>query len=135
MGRHNPLNKQLEYHKNTGMATKWHVKPYNKVDEIAAHHDICYEMGKNKCDCDRQMVKSLDEIPYGEMPKWGQTARFVINIEQELGLGVKSKNIKVALSNDDWAQQLANELHKPVKRRFKTRRVIGNHIDEYGLQM
>lgn len=24
------------------------------------------------------MIKSLDEIPYGEMPKWGQTARFFL---------------------------------------------------------
>ena len=32
-------------------------------------------MGKNKGDCDvRQMVESLDQTPYGEMPKWGQTA-------------------------------------------------------------
>lgn len=31
-------------------------------------------MGKNKGNCDNEMVKSLDEIPYGEMPKWGQTA-------------------------------------------------------------
>ena len=45
-------------------------------------------MGKNKGDCDRAMVKSLDEIPYGEMPKWGQTARFLINTKQKLGLGL-----------------------------------------------
>ncbi|KAK2548299.1 hypothetical protein P5673_031531 [Acropora cervicornis] len=44
-------------------------------------------MGKNKSECDREMVKSLDEIPYGEMPKWGQTARFIINATQKLGLG------------------------------------------------
>ena len=34
---------------------------------------------KNKGDCDGAMVKSLDEIPYGEMPKWGPTARFLTN--------------------------------------------------------
>ena len=67
------------------------MQPYNKVDEIAAYHDVCYEMGKNKGDCDRAMVKSLDEIPYGEMPKWGQTARFLINTKQKLGV---PKNVK-----------------------------------------
>ena len=51
-------------------------------------------MGKKKGDCDRQMVKLLHEIPYGEMPKWAQTARFVINRKQKQGLGVKSKNVK-----------------------------------------
>ena len=93
MGRYNPLDKQLEYDKNTGEVTKWYIQPYNNVDEIAVHHDICYDMGKNKRECDRKMVESLDQIPYGEMPKWGQTARFVINARQKLGLGV-SKNGK-----------------------------------------
>ena len=88
MGPYNPLDQQLECNKDTGEITKWHVKPYNKVDEIAAYHDVCYDMGKNKSDCDKAMVKSLDEIPYGEMPKWGQTARFLINTKQKLGLGL-----------------------------------------------
>ena len=55
-------------------------------------------MGKNKGDCDRKMVHSLDEIPHGEMPKWGQTARFLNNSKQKLGLGVsnngKSRRVK-----------------------------------------
>ena len=74
MGPYNPLDKQLNYDPNTGEVLEWKVKPYNKVDEIAAYHDICYGMGKNKGDCDREMVQSLDQIPYGEMPKWGSTA-------------------------------------------------------------
>lgn len=36
-------------------------------------------MGKNKGDYDRTMVKSLDMIPYGEMPKWNQIARFLFD--------------------------------------------------------
>ena len=50
-------------------------------------------MGRNKGDCDREMVQSLDEIPYGEMPKWGSTARFLINTKQKLGLGLQTKNV------------------------------------------
>ena len=42
-------------------------------------------------DCDREMVKSLDDIPYGEMPKWGSTARFLINTKQKLGLGLNAR--------------------------------------------
>ena len=94
MGPYNPLNEQLTYDPKTGEVLEWKVKPYNKIDEIAAYHDICYDRGNDKGDCDRKMVKSLDEIPYGEMPKWGQTARFLINTKQKLGLGVKSKNVK-----------------------------------------
>ena len=93
MGPYNPLDQQLEYDPTTGKVTKWNVQPYKKVDEIAAYHDICYDMEKDKGDCDRRLVKSLDAIPYGEMPKWGQTARFLIDKKQKLGLGVKkSKN-------------------------------------------
>ena len=66
--------------------------PKNKVDEIAAY-DICYDMGKDRGECDREMVKSLDKIPYGTMSKWGQTARFLINTKQKMGLGVNSKNV------------------------------------------
>ena len=122
MGPYNPLDQQLEYNKDIGEITKWHVEPYNKVDEIAPYHDACDDMGKNKCDCDKAMVKSLDEIPYGEMPKWGQTARFLINTKQKLGLGLKKK------SGISWQQQLVDELHKPIKRNFTRQRVITTGI-------
>ena len=94
LGPYNPLDEQLKYDPNRGQVLEWNVLPKNKVDEIAAYHDICYDRGNDKGDCDRQMVKSLDSIPYGEMPKWGQTARFIINTEQKLGLGLpKSKTV------------------------------------------
>ena len=32
--------------------------PYNKVDEVSAYHYICYDMGRNKGECDREMIKS-----------------------------------------------------------------------------
>ena len=91
MGPYNPLEKQLSYDPETGKVLEWKVKPYNKVDEIAAYHDICYDMGRSKGDCDKEMVKSLDELPYGEMPKWGSTARFLINTKQKLGLGLNAR--------------------------------------------
>ena len=64
MAPYNPLEQQLSYYPETGEVTEWKVKPYNKVDEIAAYPDICYDMGRNKGDCGREMVQSLDEIPF-----------------------------------------------------------------------
>ena len=93
MGAYNPLDKQLEYDPQTGEVLRWHVMPKNKVDEISSYHDICYDIGNYKGECDREMIKSLDKIPYGEMSKWGQTARLLINTKQKLGLGVNSKNV------------------------------------------
>ena len=46
MGAYNPLDKQLEYDPQTGEVLRWHVMPYNKVDEISAYHDISYECDK-----------------------------------------------------------------------------------------
>ena len=46
-----------------------------------------------------------------------------IRIKTEIG-SWQSKKRKAALSENDWAQQLAEELHKPIKRKFKTRKVI-----------
>ena len=91
MGPFNPLDKQLEYDPETGEITRWMVPPYNKVDEISAHHDVCYSMGKNKNECDKKMVSELDKIPYGSLPKMGMLARKVINTKQKLGLGVLKK--------------------------------------------
>ena len=48
-------------------------------------------MERNKGDCDREMVKSLDDIPYGEMPMSGSTAKFLINTKQKLGLGLNAR--------------------------------------------
>ena len=45
----------------------------------------------------------------------------------------KSKTFKKrpsALSSSDWSQQLADELHKPIKRNFQKRSVVTNGIDE-----
>ena len=41
MGPYKPLDKQLKYDPDTGEVLEWYVRPYNKVDEIAAYHDIC----------------------------------------------------------------------------------------------
>ena len=86
MGPYNPLEKQLQYDKTTGKVTKWHVKPHNKVDEISAYHDICYDRGRSKRDCDKTMVQSLDAIPYGKMPRMGMMARRIINTKQRHNL-------------------------------------------------
>lgn len=63
---------------------------------------------KTKGDCDREMIQSLDQIPYREMPEWGQTARFLINTKTKTWTWSKVKKRKTAFSNGDWTQSLAN---------------------------
>ena len=70
-------------------------------------------------------MKALDAVPYYER-QWGDwLVRNMINTKLKLGLGV-FKNGK----SENWQAELAQELHKPVKRDFTQRRVVVNHIDE-----
>ena len=112
LGPYNPLDSQLE-HDSTGKITKFYDQPLNKVDEIAANHDVCYKIKpKNKNECDKEMVKNLDNLNPNEMTKWGKLARLIINSKQKFGFGF---------------EKLANELHKPIIRNFKRRKVnFGN---------
>ena len=116
LGQYNPLDSQLE-HDNTGKITKFYDQPLNKVDEIAANHDVCYKIKpKNKNECDKEMVKNLDNLNPNEMTKWGKLARLIINSKQKFGFGF---------------EKLANELHKPIIRNFKRRKVnFGNEPNE-----
>ena len=119
LGPYNPLDSQLE-HDNTGKITKFYDQPLNKVDEIAANHDVCYKLSstskKTKNECDKEMVKNLDNLNPNEMTKWGKLARLIINSKQKFGFGF---------------EKLANELHKPIIRNFKRRKVnFGNEPNE-----
>ena len=127
-GAYNPLDEQLKYDPNTVEVQEWYVDLYRKVDEISAYHDICYDRGVNKHQCDKEMIERLDKISYGEM--WGQTAKFMMNTKQKLGRVLQTKKRKTALGNSDWTQQLADELHEPITRNLSKRSVISNGIDE-----
>ena len=77
------------------------------------------QLEKNKNDCDRIMVKEIDNIPYNQKP-WGSYAiKQIINTKQRLGLGFENHN-----------KILSEELHKPKRKNYLRRRIIVNHIDE-----
>ena len=118
-GPYNNLDKQVDYNKNTGQIHKVYDKPKNKTDSICMNHDICYSIGKNKNDCDRIMVKEIDNIPFKEKP-WGTFAiKQIINTKQKLGMG-----------NNFTMKDLSEELNKPVINKFERKKIVINHIDE-----
>ena len=116
-GPYKNLDKQVDYNKNNGEIYKIYDKPKNKTDEVCMYHDICYSIGKNKNDCDREMVRSLDNLKYGETSKSTPIIRSIINKKQQFGLSVNPNEI------------LSKELHKPKRINFERRRVISNLID------
>ena len=68
LGPGNPLDEQL-IHKN-GRIIKYKVKPYNKLDQIASKHDVCYAANKKtKNRCDYEMLQDMKtnnvKIPRG----------------------------------------------------------------------
>ena len=81
-------------------------------------HDICHrdnDTPAGKCECDCKMLAELNAlVPEGRREKVmdRQLVRSIIGLKHRMGLGI------------DWGNQLANELHKPVRRRFDKRTVF-----------
>ena len=106
------------YNKQTGDIYKYYDKPKNILDRIASKHDTCYSVGKNKNDCDRIMVKEIDNIPYKDRPFGIFAIKQIINTKQKVGMG------------NFTMEDLSNELNKGVINKFERKKVIVNHIDE-----
>ena len=98
-------------------------EPYDAVDAIYMRHDICYgdndtPTGKRECDC--KMPAALNAlIPKGRREKIDrQLVRSIIGLKHRMGLVI------------DWNIQLANELHKQVRRRFEKGTVFAKQVDD-----
>ena len=119
LGPYNDLERQILYDKQSGEILKYYQKRKNILDKMASKHDTCYAVGKNKNDCDRIMVKEIDNVPYKQRPYGTFAIKQIINTKQKLGLGVENSN-----------EILSQELHKPKRKNFPIRKIIVNHIDE-----
>ena len=89
-------------------------EPYNAVDAISMRHDICYrdnDTPTGKRECDRKMLAELNAlVTKGRREKVDrQLVQSIIGLKYRMELGIH------------WSNQLANELHKPVRRRFEKR--------------
>ena len=110
-GPYNPLHEQLDENDLPIVGQE----PYNKVDEISMRHDICYrDHPKSKPMCDGEMLKELDDL---KTENWRETidktvVKGIISAKKRLGLGIQ------------WTNELANELHKPVRKNFTKRLVF-----------
>ena len=84
-------------------------------------HDICCRdndtpVGKRECDC--KMLAELNAlVPEGKRENVDrQLVRSIIGLKHRIGLGIH------------WSNQLANEFHKSVRRRFVKRTVFAKRI-------
>ena len=113
-GPYNPLHEQLDEYCQSLAGEE----PYNAVDAISMQHGICYrdnETKEGKHACDDEMLKELDVLePKGirERIDW-KHVRTIIGTKRKLGWGII-----------EWSNELADELHKPVRKKFRKRRVL-----------
>ena len=117
------LNKRL----NPDLTPKKWSKPINRVDKAAYNHDICYlkndDTATRNAVCDKNMLKELEGIynpTIREKMERGLVSS-LIGTKARFGWGGRREK-KVST--------LAEELHKPVRRKFKRRRVLVNGIDK-----
>ena len=118
-GPYNPLNEQLDENDNPLPRQE----PFNSVDAISMHHDICYrdnntKNGKQKCDDKMLLELNLLEPKTIRERIDKDLVRKLISTKKRLGWGIK------------WTNQLANELHKPIRRKFKKRLVVAKNVDD-----
>ena len=115
-------NTNLKERLNPDGTPKPWSKPINKVDEICMRHDINYEKadeGKTtRHDADKVMLDELNSLKNKDLT-WNELGakyltKGIIGIKYKLGLGFEE----------------AQELHKPIRHKFKRRRVLVYNIDD-----
>ena len=98
-------------------------QPYNAVDAISMRHDICYrdnDTPAGKRECDRKMLAELNAlVPKDRREKVDrQLVRSIIGLKHRMGMGIH------------WSNQLVNELHKSVRRRFDKRSAFAKQVND-----
>ena len=113
-GLFNPLHLQLDERDKPKPGNG----PYNAVDATSMRHDICYWDNPNgKSECDRKMLAELKPPKNRQEAVDRQLVKSIIGLKHKLGMGA-------------WCSLLADELHKPVRRRFEKRHVFVKQIDD-----
>ena len=120
-GPYNPLHEQLDEFDQPLSGQE----PYNAVDAISMRHDICYrdhgttKQGKHACD--DVMIRALDELDPKTLRERSdkKLVGAIIGTKRKLGWGIE----------DEWTNELTDELHKPVRRKFRKRTVFTKNVD------
>ena len=101
-----------------GTPKEW-SKPINKVDEICMAHDMAYDRNDiTRHEADKKMLDDLNALDNKDL-NWNEwfAKKFVkgiIGLKYKLGLGLEE----------------AEELHKPIRHKFKRRRVMVFNVDD-----
>ena len=111
--------------------------PTNESDAICMEHDYCSSSTIPKSQCDKSMLGKLSSSKsktFGEKLAKNLIVKPIIGTKYQLGLSVwvkkKKKKRRKKKKKNSWKEKLADELHKPIKRKFPRRSVIVFNKDE-----
>ena len=118
-GPFNPLHEQLDGNDLPLPGQE----PFNNVDVISMHHDICYrdhDTKKGKLHCDNKMLAELEVLKPKDIREKidRKLVQSIMKSKQRMGWGIQ------------WTNELADELHRPVRRKFQKRKVFAKTIDD-----
>ena len=125
-GPYNPLHKQLDEF-NQPLPGQ---EPYNAVDAISMRHDICYRdhgtTKQGKHDCDDEMLRELDVLHPKTLRERSdkKLVQTIIGTKRKLGWGIQGDD-----EDEDWTNELTDELHKPIRKKFRKRIVFAKNVD------
>ena len=128
-GPYNPLNKQLDENDQPIPGEE----PYNAVDAISMKHDICYrDHGKKirgKQNCDEEMLKEIAVLKPKNVRERidRKVVQQIMGVKHRMGWGLKGSTNN---STIHWTNELADELHKPIRRMFEKRKVFAKTVDD-----
>ena len=117
-------NTNLEKRLNPDGTPKPGYEPINKVDNICMHHDYNYKLadegGMTRHEADKVMLDELNNLENKKL-NWNEWfakyfTKGVIGAKYKLGLGIEDT--------------LTAELHKPIRHKFKRRRVFVFTVDD-----
>ena len=120
------------------------------TDELALHHYIAYRDAEKldpesalqmKHEADKIMVKQLNQIPItGIIDKFANfTAKKILQLKLKFGMSINNPIIEeLNKISSKWsskfetinAEQIATQLHKPIRHNFSRRKVIVYKLDE-----
>ena len=117
-GPYNPLHEQLDENDEP----KPGQEPFNAVDAISMRHDICYrDHPDNKHGCDDKMLQELTILKPKDIREKidRRLIKTIIGAKRKMGWGIVK-----------WSNELANELHKPIRHKFPKRKVFTKNVDD-----
>ena len=115
-------------------------EPVLKIDQLALYHDMAFRDAERsppesalhlKHEADKSMIEKLDQVPTtGIIDKFANfSAKKLLQLKLKFGMSIPIIDELNKLSTLN-SEQIANQLHNPIRYKFSRHKVIVNKLDE-----